>query len=122
MGDIEEKIKKLPKWIQDHITNLQRQRDTAVNALNEYCDEQTPSPFYTDDMLCTGEQRGPSIKKRYIQAHSIQIKNAGVRLRITLQNDHIYLQWGGSEQDLNEVAFVPTSFQAVRLIAKENMR
>lgn len=46
-------ISKLPKWAQAHIANLQRQRDTAVDALKQYLDNQSPSRIFFEDMLCT---------------------------------------------------------------------
>lgn len=36
-------IAKLPKWAQEHIADLQRQRDAAIEALENIVDTQTPS-------------------------------------------------------------------------------
>lgn len=58
---------KLPKWAQEHIRKIEREREVAVRALNQYVDDQTPAAFYVDEPESTGEQVGPSFKKRYFQ-------------------------------------------------------
>jgi hypothetical protein len=120
------RIEKLPAWAREHIKDLQRQRDLAVRSLNEYCDTQTPSPFFTSDMESTGEQKGPTIRKRYIQAYKIIVEHEGVSLKVMVRpgdSKKIELQWGVAEGRITEdIAFVPCSFQAADLIAKENMR
>jgi hypothetical protein len=52
----EEQIAKLPKWAQDHIANVERERFVSVRALNEAMDSQTKAAFYCDDYVCTGER------------------------------------------------------------------
>lgn len=120
-------IAKLPKWAREHIKKIERERDTAIRALNEYCNKQTPSPFRVEDNIGTGEKLGGSKKVRYIQTHSIIVENEGVQLRIlvrTYQREHkeIELQWGKPNYATGEVAFIPTTFQAAKLVSKENMR
>lgn len=56
----QDKIAKLPRWAQEHIEKIGRERDQAINALNRFLDGQTPSGFYVDDCVCTGEEQGPS--------------------------------------------------------------
>jgi hypothetical protein len=114
-------IEKLPKWAQEIIRDLTRQRETAIRALNEYIDNQTPSPIYVEEMECTGEGIGPSYKKRYIQSRKISVSHSGVDLVILLRDDYIDLQWG-SEKLNRDAAFIPSSYQSARLVSKENMR
>lgn len=110
------------------MNNMQRQRDTAVRALNEYCDSQTPAPFYIDELECTGEERGPSCKRRYIQGHQMVVEWEGVRLEISLQKnsnfgpDGISLSWDAPNRTGDHIAFIPRSFQKAELVAKEKMR
>ena len=121
-------IHKLPKWAQDHIHTLQHQRDTAVKALKDWTDTQTEQPISVSEMEGL-ENGGPTIMKRYVEGTDIDINWMGVRLSVMLRkegNMHenaINLQWegecGGSS---HHVAMIPTSFQSVSLIAKENMR
>lgn len=117
-------IKKLPKWAQEHIKNISRERDVAIRALNEFVDNQTPSSIFYDEWVCTGEEVGPSTKKKYIQYYKMSFEHAGVFLDVNLHSDDcIDLKWSVSgELNCREVAMIPTSFQNVRLVSKENMR
>lgn len=112
---------KLPKWAQDHIKTLERERDVAVRSLNEYVDGQTESAIYYDDLISTGEERGPSNKRVYIQTHSIEVEHNGVHLSLLLR-DNIELRCEDLNRAMNFVAFVPTSFNGMSLVSKENMR
>jgi len=117
-----DKIEKLPKWAQEYIKDLQRQRDVAVRALDKYVDEQPPSPFYTEDLHCTEPVGGPTRRKRYIQAHGMTVQHEGVCLNILLRPEHIDLQWGTDKNLSREVAFIPSSWMAARLVCRERMR
>ena len=119
------KTAKLPKWAQEEFANIKRERDLAVKELNSYIDTQTPSCFRVDELVCTGEERGPSLKRRYIQAREIVAVAGDVELSIRVRNmdgrTTIDLQWG-IEMSTTEVPMIPESFQRVRLVAKENLR
>jgi hypothetical protein len=119
-----DKIAKLPIWAQDYIRKIEREREVAIRALNDYTDESTPSPFYVDEPESTGEQAGPSFKRRYIQTHKIAVEWKGVLLEIYLHQDEneIDIGWSDLSRQLKHVAFVPVSFNRAQLIAKENMR
>jgi hypothetical protein len=120
---LEAKIAKLPKWAQEHIEKITRERETAISALNEWTDSQTESPFCIEDFLCTGEEKGPSFKKRYIQTHNISVTWAGVCLEIRLREDEIDLSWcGGTRHSTSDAAFIPYSYQQARIKSRENMR
>lgn len=117
-----QRILKLPVWAQDHIKELERERETAIRALNEYVDGQTESPIYYDDMVSTGEERGPSSKRVYVQSRNIEIAHGGVHLEVDLRGEVIAIKWEDANKAMANVAFVPTSFHAASLISKENMR
>lgn len=120
-----EQIAKLPKWAQEYIKDINRERDTAVKELNDYCDSQTPSPVYIDELVSTGEQQGPSSKTRYIQTPRVQFDWQGVSLTVLLRDDHIDLQWNGLDRGrygTSECAFIPRSYQSANLVSKANMR
>lgn len=118
---------KLPKWAQDHIETLQRQRDTAVDALRKWTDEQTPQPISVDELVCL-TSGGPTGLTRYIQGKRLKIEWKGVELEVHLKtdgnmsDDAIDLKWNALTRHSGHVAMVPTSFQSVSLIAKESMR
>lgn len=108
-------ISKLPKWAQSKIANLERERGEAIRQLNRMVDEQTPSSFYIDDTICSGEERGPSYKRRYIQSHDVEVEHLGVHMRVLLRDDHIDLSWGRPDHALGTVVFQPSSYQQARL-------
>lgn len=114
-----EQIQKLPKFAQAYIQDLIRERETAVQALNDWTDTQTPQPFFVEEMLCIGEQRGPSLKRRYIEGHRVAVVHQGVRLSIMLRDTAIELQWEDENRGMKEVAMIPQSYQQVRLKACE---
>lgn len=121
-----EQIAKLPRWAQDHLNNISRERDAAIRSLNEFCDNQSPSPFYIEDHPCTGETSGPSRKRIYIQAHAITVEWAGVILNIDANDygnrkNEIEISWSTAE-GTRDVAMVPRCFNAVIIKTKENMR
>jgi len=121
-----EQIGKLPKWAQGHIKILERERASAVRALNEFCDNQKPSPFYIEDWVCTGERQGPSTKRIYLQTRSISVKWAGVDLRLCVNDKGgmhrhgIGLQWQSSD-GRHHVSMVPVSYQSIELVDVENL-
>ena len=119
----DERIKKLPRWAQEIIEDLDRERTVAIRALNEYCESQDPSPFYIDEWESTGETRGPTTKTRYIQTRRIEVDHAGVHLSVSISNDNdLILQWSDQNRRVGEVAFIPESYQRARLVSKDNMR
>jgi hypothetical protein len=84
---------KLPKWAQDHISDLQRQRDSAVREFNRYIDDQTPSPFSIMEMAHTGEHGGgPSFKRRYIQTNKVEIGHGDSRYEVILWDGKLQLR------------------------------
>lgn len=126
MKPTSEQLAKLPKWAQDHIEDLTRQRDASVESLNKFCDSQTPSRFRVEDRPCTGESAGPSHKVCYIQGHTLYVEWAGIELRIDANDygnreNEIGLSWSTAD-GTREVAMVPRSFNAVNLKTKENLK
>lgn len=121
-----EQIEKLPKWARDHIKTLSRERETAIQALKEACDSEKPSPFYYENFDSTGEGRGPSRRRNYVQAHSMVCEFDGVRLTISAhhynQQKGIQLSWDDPQRSLAEMAFIPKSYQQAIILRKEDMR
>lgn len=111
------KIAKLPVWAREHIETIERERNTAIDHLNEWVDNQTKSPFFFSDLLCLGEdgQRKPSTKKVYVQTHHMTVKHAGVRMDITLRGGRIDIQYRDTEELTEAVNMTPQSFQSIRL-------
>ena len=116
-------IIKLPRWAQDRIAKLERERDTAIRALDEYCDAQTPSSIYYDEWLSTGEKQGSSGKRIYVQSDHVVIDAHGVNLSVRIESASraLSLQWGRNTYG-GDVCMQPRSYQNVWLIAKEIMK
>ncbi len=119
---------KLPKWAQEHIKDLHRQRDQAISALNKLTDAQTPASFYVDDHVGTGEEAGPTMKRRYFQGSRISIAHAGVLVDVILSRENdsqrpfgVCLQFSSEERHLGYVALIPTGFNQVALVSKNHM-
>ncbi len=116
----QEQLKKLPKWAQEKLTTLQRQRDTAVRALVDWEDKQTVPSFFIDEMICDGEQCGPSTRRRYIEGTRVSCEWEGVSLDITLRKgEGISLKWNKAKQLHGRIAMVPRSYQHVTLETTE---
>jgi len=119
MARLNGQLEKLPKWAQEYIRDLEHERETAINALNQHLDNQTPSPFYVDELVSTGEQQGPSHKRRHFQAHRMTVGHAGVELNILLRHDdRIELSWFG-DNHMRNIGIVPRSYQSIDLIGTE---
>jgi hypothetical protein len=114
-------LNKLPKWALQKITDLIRERETAIRALNEHLDNQTVSPFYSDDYEILGEKVGPSSKIKYFQAHKMKVRHAGVDLDIYLRDEYIQIKYGVG-YSMQDVCLQPESYQQFKLISKNNMR
>jgi hypothetical protein len=112
---------KLPKKVLEYIKDIERERETAITALHKHLDNQTESPFYYNDYLCTGEGVGPTYTRTYIQTYKMEVKHAGVVLRVMLRDNVIDLHWESISAGMHQIAFVPHSFQGARLVSKENM-
>lgn len=122
-----EQFEKLPKWAQEEFNSIKRQRDTVVEHIKDFCDESTPSSIWIDELVCDGESRGPTARRRYIQSRLIRINFGGVYLQILLrepgsgngQKPVIDLQWTQGESLNGDVIFQPRSFQAAYLFAPD---
>ena len=118
-------ISRLPKWAQEMITDLQRERETAIKALNDHLDSQTPSPFRIEDMVCTGEQTAPSKKVVFIQTYKMTVEFKGIRLDILTSDDShqrqagIELSWDRTNRMCEGIGLVPVSFNKVLIPAQE---
>lgn len=84
MGD----VNKLPVWAQEHIKNLEMQRDSAIRTLNEFQDSQTKSRVWVDEMVCIGEETGPTTKRHYLQTRSVYFLVGKSEVSILLRDEN----------------------------------
>lgn len=116
-------IAKLPLWAQEHIAVLERQRRSAIRALDNSLDAATPSAFFYNEFPCIGQDGpGPTKKTVYVQApRQMHVVFDGVHLSITLRDRGIDLNWSDSSGLLREAAFIPTAHQSATIVSKERM-
>lgn len=125
MGIEELKIpKKKKEELIYYIKSLQKEREVALKALNEYLNNQEKSHIFTKEFLCLGEEQGPSLKINYIQSKSknIYFSFDDIILNVSVKDDGIYLQWYGEDYYTQELSLVPLSFQQAKITNKKYMR
>jgi len=108
------KVESLPKWAQGYIKSLERERETAVNALFDYTKNQEPSQFYSDSFLRLGQT---SMVKQYIQADSVTCEIKGLSVDMRVHDDNsisiMFSEKYGYEAVL--VPFASNSFRIKRI-------
>jgi hypothetical protein len=107
-------LRRLPKWAQEHIRTLKRERNAAAMRLEVYQNTQTKSKIWVDDLTCYD---GTKTTRNYIQGEGVEILHQGVKLSVWLLDDEgIKLSWGpGESYNLGDIALVPTGYQQARL-------
>jgi len=121
-----EQFSKLPKFVQEEITKLKRERQSAVDALKRFCDAETPSSIWTEDHVCDGVSRGPTTRVHYIQSRWLHINHADISMQILLrgdggQNGHpvIDIQYGPADRTSGDIVCQPRSYQQFYFFNKE---
>ncbi len=109
----DERFLKLPKWTQDYISKIERERDVAIIALRKAEDHSKESPFFYEDLACTGERKGPSNLRFYIQAHHIVAEYAGIRVELYCvpNENHMRFNFGDIDRSLEYAVMTPVSYQ-----------
>lgn len=110
-----EQIAKLPKWAQEHIQTLERQRREVVGVLEDFTQANNTGPVRCRIMVSDGEGVGPSHREVRFDAHWIEIDHAGVSLSITLAHDEIRVAYSQEKRASGCVYLKPTSFQQFTL-------
>lgn len=96
MAKLRGNLEKLPRWAQDYIKDLDRERDNAITILNEFQADQTPSKVFYDEHACTGEipgTDGPVTKTCYVPTRNLTFVVGRHEVYVTLHEDsgHFYL-------------------------------
>jgi hypothetical protein len=109
-------VSKLPKWAQDRIRDLERERDTAVTALREAEDAQTPSRIWYDDYHCLGERQGPSSVRHYVQTRRVTFQMGQREVTVGYDNHaNLYLN---ADRGL---FFTPIAHNKIEIYAEEQV-
>lgn len=115
----DERIAKLPKWAQEHLRDLTRERDNAEKKLAAYIDDQTESRIYFTDR----DGNKVYLNEEASERLTIVSQCGRVHLRVTnYHDDRIELSWTGGrdEYGMGDIAFIPTSYQQARLVHPAN--
>jgi hypothetical protein len=107
-------LNKLPKWAQEYIRNIERDRELSVRALNEFVDTQTESPIWVDEGVCTGEESGPAFKRHYIQAYQVTFRVGTQEVYIGLDlrdSSELKINCGG-----RTMVFQPIASNAMKIL------
>lgn len=126
------KIARLPKWAQDYIRTLERNRAEAISEVDRVLNDQVKRldhyshTFYTDDNLSLGRESGCEHKKRYFLASSVSVElDNGIHLNINPINErggqsgeirlYFDLRRSKGEGFSNDVAIFPAASNSIVL-------
>lgn len=101
---------KLSKKVQRYIEDIERERDMAIRTLNEFQDSDTPSSFWIEDWVCTGETQGPSTKKHYVQARRMTVQVGKGEVDFFLRDGELEISTGS-----HTLRFKPQSSNCIRI-------
>ena len=116
MSPTPKQIAKLPKWAQSHIEQLDRQRRSAIDALDKFQDSDEPTGVSYEQFKQLG--RGSEFLTRHLDTHQVQFVHNGASLVVTLHDDErgIQLSWGPEGgHGLGDMCFTPTAYQQARI-------
>jgi hypothetical protein len=115
------KLNRLPRWAQDYIHDLRRERDEAVKALAEWEDEQTPSSFYVVSHVRDGEKVGAPARYRYINGGRVEFAAAGIEVAFIERRDGLDVLFGAASRTGpgQTAALFPKASNAVAIKAVE---
>ena len=115
----QERIAKLPLWAREHIAELERARQSAVDALAKYVNENDEGPFVFSEFVSDGEKCGPTTYTRRVNAYKLDVAHADIHFSLTLADeDAIKIRWsaGKASHSMGDVCFIPESWQQARLV------
>lgn len=88
MGPSLEQIAKLPKWAQDYIRNIESALEVSRKTMTKFCDAQTPSRVWYEDLVCDAPTGGPSLRRVYLQTNRIVFgDDSQIQKTLTVQVD-----------------------------------
>ena len=112
---------KLPRWVREHIEQLDRRAVIAERALKEYKDTQTESPYFYDEYLCIGDGK-PQWYRKYVQTHKISVLHQGVQVDVLLRPDDPSIEISWSNAQNREVPMIPIAYQKIKIVDKQELK
>jgi len=103
-------ITKLPRWAQERIRILERERAEAIGALNRFMNSQTVTPIFYEDFVNTGEKNGPISQRRYMQTNRVTFRLGKEEIEVTLRNGGLEVSAGW-----NELHIVPQASNVIKI-------
>ena len=117
-----EELTMLPDWAKWKVERLEQDRATAIRALGEFTDAQTPSPVSVSKLVILDEYTMPLRRTSYVQADNASFVWKGVKLNVHLrEEDHMHrdciqLQWS-AESSASKPSMTPVGVNAIELTA-----
>jgi len=102
----------LPKWANEAIERLTRERDEAVKALNDARDIETESPFFMTEI----DHRTNEVRKHFLQVSGLKLNWAGVELSFILREEGIDLL----ARDV--LTMIPRSANSIRILPRSEKK
>lgn len=117
MAKLKGDVTRLPRWAQDYVKDLVRERENAVSILNEFQDDQMPSNVFFEKHACTGEVPGtnaPVTKKCYVSTRHLTFLVGKREVYVSLHEDqgHFYLDVSAGFASLR---FQPQASNSIRI-------
>lgn len=114
-----EQVKKLPKWAQDYIEQLERQREAAIKAMEDAANGTTPAPFYFEDHACIRDG-GPTTVRHYVQAPWLKFDYGGLHVDFLLrehgEDKVLDIQYGPDDRLVGgKIVLEPRSYRQLYL-------
>ena len=109
-------LDKQPKWVQELVQQMQRERDDAIKAYETLRDTVTESPFYKE--VITTKDGKTGFEREYVQASSLHCATSAIDLGIYPEADgDIRLNWNTRwpHGERVEVAVIPNASNALYL-------
>lgn len=100
-------ISKLPKWAQEHIKTLERQKATAENELKTFLDDQTPSKIWV--------RSHRSGLNHYVQEDQVYMEVDGKEFIVRANKNHLMVMG----RSLCSILVRPASGNVVEIISGE---
>lgn len=127
MNEPELRINKLPKWAQEYIGAIERERDSAKDAVARMSDTQTPSPIFVQEWVSCSNR-----VKHFIQGDRVIVEHAGVHLEVFLARKNDSQRMYGVELSYSDaggihglgacgVAVYPRSSNTIQLVHQKNL-
>jgi hypothetical protein len=108
-----EQIEKLPKWAQEGIQNLKRERELAVRKMEALINANQEGSFRVAEFVCTTTP--PAMYETFIQGTRLDINWKGIEVNIILRDESIDFSYGCERHRMGRVNLTPCSFQQFRL-------